>query len=40
MSKTIEWAQKLEKLHINNIYTNDFYWTWDKTDAEIEPTFT
>ena len=31
MSKTIELAKHLEKLHINNMYKSDFYWTWDKT---------
>ena len=36
MSKTIELAQHLEKLHINNMYKSDFYWTWDKTDEELE----
>ena len=30
MSKTIELAKHLEKLHINNMYKSDFYWTWDK----------
>ena len=34
MSKTIELAKHLEKLHINNMYKSDFYWTWDKTDEE------
>ena len=32
MSKTVKLAQHLEQLHINNMYKNDFYWTWDKTD--------
>ena len=32
MSKTVELARHLEKLHINNMYKTDFYWTWDKTD--------
>ena len=36
MSKTVELARHLEKLHINNMYKTDFYWTWDKTDDEIE----
>ena len=36
MSKTIELAKHLEKLHINNMYKSDFYWTWDKTDEELE----
>ena len=40
MSKTIELAQHLEKLHINNMYKNDFYWTWDKTDEELSAIFT
>ena len=32
MSKTTELARHLERLHINNMYKSDFYWTWDKTD--------
>ena len=40
MSKTIELAKHLEKLHINNMYKSDFYWTWDKTDEELEAIFT
>ncbi|MBU5627513.1 knotted carbamoyltransferase YgeW [Oscillibacter sp. MSJ-2] len=40
MSKTVELAKHLEKLHINNMYKNDFYWTWDKTDEELEAVFT
>ena len=36
MSKTVELARHLEKLHINNMYKTDFYWTWDKTDDEID----
>ena len=39
MSKTIELAQHLEKLHINNMYKSDFYWTWDKTDEELDAIF-
>jgi knotted carbamoyltransferase YgeW len=39
MSKTIELARQLELLHINNMYKNDFYWTWDKTDEEIAAVF-
>ena len=35
MSKTIELAKHLEKLHINNMYKSDFYWTWDKTDEDL-----
>ena len=40
MSKTVELARHLEKLHINNMYKSDFYWTWDKTDEELEAVFT
>ena len=40
MSKTVELAKHLETLKINNMYKSDFYWTWDKTDDEIEAIFT
>ena len=40
MSKAMELAQHLEKLKINNMYKDDFYWTWDKTDDEIDAVFT
>ena len=42
MSKTVELARHLETLHINNMYKNDFYWTWDKTDdvAQFRATLT
>ena len=40
MSKAIELAKHLETLNINNMYKSDFYWTWDKTDDEIEAVFT
>ncbi len=40
MSKTVELARHLETLHINNMYKNDFYWTWDKTDEELDAIFT
>jgi len=39
LSKTIELARQLEMLHINNMYKNDFYWTWDKTDEELAAVF-
>ncbi len=39
MSKTMELARQLEMLHINNMYKNDFYWTWDKTDEELAAVF-
>ena len=40
MSKTVELARHLETLHINNMYKSDFYWTWDKTDEELDAIFT
>jgi len=40
MSKAIELAKHLETLNFNNMYKSDFYWTWDKTDDEIEAIFT
>ena len=40
MSKTVELAKHLETLKINNMYKSDFYWTWDKTDDEIDAIFT
>ncbi len=40
MSKTTKLARHLETLHINNMYKNDFYWTWDKTDEELDAIFT
>ena len=40
MSKAYELANHLEKLNINNMYNSDFYWTWDKTDDEIDAIFT
>ena len=39
MSKTKEFAEKLSKLNIENMYENDFYWTWDKTDDELAANF-
>jgi len=39
MSKTMDLARQLELLHINNMYKNDFYWTWDKTDEELAAVF-
>ena len=40
MSKTVELARKLEGLNIGEMYRKDFYWTWDKTDEELEAIFT
>ena len=39
MSRTVELARRLEMLHINDMYKNDFFWTWDKTDEEIAAVF-
>ena len=36
MSKAYELANHLEHLNINNLYNSDFYWTWDKSDDEID----
>ncbi len=40
MSKAVELARHLETLKINNMYKSDFYWTWDKTNDEIDAIFT
>lgn len=40
MSKTKELAKHLDTLQIKNMYKNDFFWTWDKTDDEIDAVFT
>ena len=39
MSKTAELAKKLRSLQIGDMYENDFFLTWDKTDDEIEAVF-
>ena len=39
MSKAFELARHLETLRINNMYKQDFYWTWDKTDDELAAVF-
>ena len=36
MSKTAELAKHLQSLNIEKMYGSDFYWTWDKTDEELE----
>ena len=36
IGKAVELARHLETLRINNMYKTDFYWTWDKTDEEID----
>ncbi len=40
MSKTKEFAKHLKELNIENMFENDFFLTWDKTDDEIEAVFT
>ena len=40
MSKTKEYAERLKNLGIENMYENDFFLTWDKTDDEIDAIFT
>ncbi|MBQ3417603.1 MAG: knotted carbamoyltransferase YgeW [Ruminococcus sp.] len=40
MSKNQELAAKLRQLDIKDMYENDFFLTWDKTDDEIEAIFT
>ncbi len=39
MSKTTGLLQRLERLQINNMYNEDFYWTWDKTADELDAVF-
>ena len=40
MSKTTELAQHLKTLDTSKMFKNDFYWTWDKTDEELDAVFT
>lgn len=40
MSKIDALTAKLERLSINGMYKNDFYWTWDKTGDELSAVFT
>ena len=35
-----EYIEKLEKLEYRNMYKNDFFLTWEKTDEELEAVFT
>ena len=39
MTKASELAKKLRGLNIDNMYENDFFLTWDKTDDEIAAVF-
>ena len=39
--KTLQdYIDKLNKLNFKEMYNNDFFWTWDKTDEELEAVFT
>ena len=40
MSKTAELAKHLQTLNTEKMFGSDFYWTWDKTDEELEAVFT
>ena len=40
MTKTKAYAEKLRALGIENMYENNFFLTWDKTDDEIDAVFT
>lgn len=40
MSKTTELAEKLSTLDISSMYEKDFYWTWDRSDDELDAIFT
>ena len=36
--KTLQdYIDKLNSLNFKEMYNNDFFWTWDKTDEELEP---
>lgn len=39
MSKATELAKQLSRLDYSQMYGNDFYWTWDKTEDEIASVF-
>ncbi|MDO5696051.1 MAG: knotted carbamoyltransferase YgeW [Eubacteriales bacterium] len=39
MSNLNKFTDKLEKLNFSNMYHNDFFLTWEKTDDEISATF-
>ncbi len=39
MSKTLDLAAQLAGLNCADLYNNDFYWTWDKTDDELAAIF-
>ena len=38
--KTLQdYIDKLNSLNFKEMYNNDFFWTWDKTDEELEAVF-
>ena len=38
--KTLQdYIDKLNALNFKEMYNNDFFWTWDKTDEELEAVF-
>lgn len=39
MNKVLQYAKKLESLQIGNMYSDDFFLTWDKTDDELAAVF-
>ncbi len=39
MSKATELARHLQTLNIEKMYGSDFYWTWDKSQEELEAVF-
>ena len=39
--KTLQdYIDNLNSLNFKEMYNNDFFWTWDKTDEELEAVFT
>ena len=40
MDEISKYIEKLQKLDFKNMYMNDFFLTWEKTDDEIEAVFT
>ena len=40
MTKTAAFAEKLRSLSVGNMYENNFFLTWDKTDDELAAVFT
>ena len=40
MTNVGQYAEKLKKLKINNMYEGDFFLTWEKSRDELEAVFT